>query len=577
MDDKWTTDHTAPQETDSSNNTNNVLLPENIKKPSTPSAGILSSAAPGSTTAALAAQVPKEDSGSSDLPGAFPETPAFENTEFRVNPIPATAGIGNPVQTKPGDSVPDPSSFTGNTINSAVRLDKESYEKGSGAPILPDVVTPENERNGSGLFGLPEKSNNLIPESSLPIVGESDKATVQSSGPQSTTAALAGDVPLEPRGVPEVVKESQTEAGVDPEASADPEAVAEQSAVEKELEGKVQEEPATSESTLSGKAVGVASGAAAATTAAIAGAAAYVSSTAQDAKTKLPASTEEAKAQLPSTEAVTSKLPSTEEVKAKLPVPVQETVSKLDGTADTSATPIASTVPDVVQESITESHQSPEAAASKTAVAEKSAVEAEILKTVKPEEGTGESAPSAGTTATPIAATVPDVVQESIAESHQSPEAAASKSAVAEKSAVEAEILKTVKTEQGSGEPAPSATAATTETAPKPTVTESKPAESSSNGGLNAPAAAPATIETPKKRAESRDLSPMTRPGESSVAKQEQPTVTTGVASSSTPTKSSAVPDSPATPTSTEAKKSKRASGFFGKLKDKLSHKKEKN
>ena len=466
VDDKWTTDHTAPTETDEAGNVNNVLLPENMSKPSKPSlfANMISGITPGSTTAQLASKVPKEGEGEpGPEPSAAspPATPFHDAEEFGVNPIPATAGtgnptslapgekvphpntltsntinstvrddpslkkednqtfgvaplpattgIGNPVSLQPGEKVPDPSSFTTNTVTSNVTLDKASYEN-SGA--TPQAGTDSNISGGA--FSVPPISKNMIPESSLPMGGqgsvEKDPGPViQSVGAESSTAALAGQVPKEPRGVPEVVSESQQEAGVGPEAAGNQEAVKEKSAMEKELEGKVPAEPAASEGT---------------------------------------------------------------------------------GTAGTSNS----------------------AAGSK----------------------------------------VPGVVQESIAQAHQSPEAAANEEVVGEKSAVEKELLKKTPTENMGGEPAPSSTAALTETAPAPT-----------NG--SAPVSDNKALEAPK--IDSRDVSPMTKP---TTADQTQPMVSTGVGSSQAPQVSS--PSSPSAAAATD-KKSKRASGFFGKLKSKLSHK----
>ena len=99
----------------------------------------------------------------------------------------------------------------------------------------PPVVTPQSERdqNGTAVLGLPPISKNMIPESSLPI-GAVDAApqdavpTIQSAGFESTTAQLAAAVPLESSKVPEIVKESQGEAGFSPEASAVPEEVKEE-------------------------------------------------------------------------------------------------------------------------------------------------------------------------------------------------------------------------------------------------------------------------------------------------------------------------------------------------------------
>ena len=202
----------------------------------------MSGITPGSTTAALAGQVPKE-SAKNEVPGAFIETPATErDAPFGVSPIPASSGIGNPITLAPGEKVPD---LQGNTIASTVKTDKESYENADSG-VAPTQAAPDKSKT------------NIIPESSLPIGGGN---TIQSVGAGSTTAALAGAVPKEPRGVPEVVSESQKEAHVDPEASANTEAVTEKKEVEAELKKTVPEEPATSESGLSaGKIAGIATG-----------------------------------------------------------------------------------------------------------------------------------------------------------------------------------------------------------------------------------------------------------------------------------------------------------------------------
>ena len=568
MDGDWTTDHTAPQETDESNNVNNVLLPEkvlNSHSSSGPAAtGIMSGVTADSTTVGLAKNVPKEsekseqeirpESASSDLP---PETPFHDANEFAVDPLPATSGIGNPVNLQPGEKVPHsntltdntiqstvrddpslkksaedseqtfgvapipassgignpvslqpgekvphPSTLTGNTINSNVTTDKDSYEKAGSTNFAAS--------NGAGgaprdISSMPPVLGTMIPESSLPMgetFGSSDPGfTIQSAGANSTTAALAGQVPLEPRGVPTVVSESQQEAGVSPEASGSGEAVKEKSAMEKELENKVPEEPPSSEGT-SGKDTGIAAG--------VGGVAAG------------------------------------------------------GATAAAMAGSGSKGIPQFVQQSIDEMNK--------------------------------------GTSSTPIAPTVPDVVQESVAESNLLPEAAGDKGMVGEKKAVEQQLLKEVPKEEDAGEPAPSSTAALTETAPTATgssTTQSKDSAlpdvvSSSNAAATsskdtapvttaaAPAQTPAAQNAMKQAVQSepdsRDISPMSKPVTSS---QTKPSVTTGVGSSSAPQKSEtpaqAAAAAKSSPVSTSSaatdKKSKRGSGFFGKLKSKFSDK----
>lgn len=255
------------EEPDGHNNVNNVLLPEEIqsnKEVSNHTTTTMSGVTPDSTTAALAAGVPKE-APNGELPGAFPETPGQESEQIlSVNPIPASGGYGNPIKLNPGEKVPEPSSIHGNTVESTVKLDKESYEKGDSVPLGSAGTQPETAT--SSAFAVPPVSKNTIPESSLPMGGPAQRATmtdreqqqaaaadpgytIQSAAPTSTTAALAAEVPLEKnkqtngteptKDVPQVVKDSLAEAHQDPEAAANTEAVEEKKAVEQELHKKV--------------------------------------------------------------------------------------------------------------------------------------------------------------------------------------------------------------------------------------------------------------------------------------------------------------------------------------------------
>ncbi|KAJ4299164.1 Cruciform DNA binding protein [Kalmusia sp. IMI 367209] len=590
VDGSWVTNDSAPKEADDSGNFNNVLTPDDIKEQPV---STLSSAAPESSTAALAGAVPKESlktPSSEELPGAFPltppvETPGNEPRAFSINPIPATEGLGNPVKLEPGEKVPHPSTLTSNTVESTVKHDKEpeeasvsvapipatagagnpihlapgekvpdpstltsntvsstaktdaaSYEKSDAQPpqLGPVVFTPETEREAKGgMFSLPPLAGSVIPESSLPkdvdAKTEQDPAvTIQSAAPTSTTAALAGEVPKEPTGVPEAVSESQKEAGFEPEASANPEAVVEKGAVEQELKEKVPEEPATSESSAT-KQVGEV---AAVGAAGVAGAAATFAAATYAAKDK-----------------------------------AAETLG-LNGQAT------ANDVPEIVAQSQKEAHVSPEAAANPEAVEEKKQVESELL------QGVGKDSQATAADA------VPAVVAESQKEAHASPEAAANPEAVVEKKEVESELLKEVKKVTESGDPAPTVTAATSATAPglsDEALTDSKPLKSSSEpDALNAPASAPAQPETTQPVVDSRDVSPMSK--QPTTTQQTEPTVTTGVQTGTTeakttpetPKKDTAAPSNTGTPESvasgTADKKKKRRS-IFGKLKEKFSSK----
>lgn len=71
----------------------------------------------------MAAETPLEKKF---MPGMFPETPAANDLQgFHVSPLPATEGAGNPISLAPGEKVPEPSTFTNNTLTSQVRDDPD--------------------------------------------------------------------------------------------------------------------------------------------------------------------------------------------------------------------------------------------------------------------------------------------------------------------------------------------------------------------------------------------------------------------------------------------------------------------
>ncbi|KAF3490983.1 extensin [Arthroderma uncinatum] len=276
------------------------------KEPSAHEATI-SSAAPESTTAQLAKDVPLEKK--MQTPGTFPETPLDEQ-EVSVNPLPATGTVGNPVKLAPGEQVPESSTVTDHTLGSNVTTDKAGYEKDASDPAMAAMAAGEQPVSVSplpatGTVGNPIKlaPGEQVPESStvtdntlgsnvttdkesyekdasdpamaamaaqqhqhdqkntysaLPIdtepkskpTGPNDNPTIQSVAPQSTTAALAGAVPLEKtrnaadtqydpevpaKQVPDLVKDSMNEAHSRPEAAGVPEMVKEKKELEQEL------------------------------------------------------------------------------------------------------------------------------------------------------------------------------------------------------------------------------------------------------------------------------------------------------------------------------------------------------
>ncbi|KAK5449669.1 Cruciform DNA binding protein [Exophiala xenobiotica] len=275
VNDNWVIDPEAPQEDDGHGNLNNVLHPEQIKTKST---GVTtSSVAPESTTSAMAGQVPLEErkeatevtpasdssfnkeTTKSSPPGAFPETPQHESDSFGVNPLPPTEGAGNPVNVPAGEKVPAPEQITSNSIYSSVTTSEGDYEKaGSSLPFIGGALASLG-LGGGAVATSSDRKENLIPESSLPMGEGAGTAlegagpTISSAAPTSTTADLAGQVPLEERKpatvierdttetVPEIVKESITAAHTSGEATTSPEAVKEKAEVEQELLKKVPE------------------------------------------------------------------------------------------------------------------------------------------------------------------------------------------------------------------------------------------------------------------------------------------------------------------------------------------------
>ena len=495
-----------------------------------------------------------------------PELKSKDEQSFGVAPLPATGGIGNPIQLTPGEPVPDSSTLTSNTVQSTATTDQASYERGASSPPGPGTlqdslpataalggpgpVIPESgmamgnttditkEDTGPTISSVAPGSTTadlagqqpIEPRGTPTAISSSDgydgaQSTMSSVAPGATTTGLAGQQPLEERGVPEVVSESQQEAKVDPEASANPEAVEEKKGVEEELKKEVPEAPSTSESGMLGKSEdGIGAKAAAGTAAAgvaVAGAAVAANEVIKD-KTGTDA-------------------------KAALPQSVQDTVDE-------------------------------------------KAKESSI-----PQNAAGSSTDAARETTS----TVPAEVQQSQKEAGEPAEASASPDVVKEKSAMENELLSKVPESEAKGEPAPTDSAAAATSAPAPTSETGAPQ-------LGDPTAGVAPISMDDKPAEesrdegraaertptpldSRDVSPMSRP-----ATQQEPQVTTGAATASTPAKQMSEaqhrqaiqnklksygtdsPDSSSKPTTSSStpasgsKKKENRRSFFGKIKDKL-------
>lgn len=177
----------------------------------------ISSVAPELSTATAELTQAVSTPGPSDVPGGFPETPATEITEpapivveeqvFSVKPFPASDTPTNPFHLDPGQPIPQ-NEFTVADINRHVKLDEESYQRAdasnlgfglNGAPVLPEVVTPAavRETEGRGVLDIPSTTVGMIPESSLPITSFASVTTILET--------------------PEIVEEIQGNADVEPE------------------------------------------------------------------------------------------------------------------------------------------------------------------------------------------------------------------------------------------------------------------------------------------------------------------------------------------------------------------------
>ncbi|CCT68761.1 uncharacterized protein FFB20_09457 [Fusarium fujikuroi] len=540
----------------------------------------------------------------SDIPGGFPATPANElDKAIGINPLPASEGAGNPIKLEPGEKIPE--SITAQSTDKYVKLDKESYEK---SDALPGIETE-----------LPPVSSNTIPESSLPIIGAQD-VLINSAAPTATTAGLAAEVPLESNSafVPEVVRESQEKAGAVTEASTDPTEVKEKTLVEEELKETVPEAPATSVGTAG---VGTEKSentpdASLAALAATAGGAVIAAGLAAKETVEEKAGPALNSAADAITDTANKNLP--DSVKEQLPVAAQETLAAKN--EEQIRQEVSPEVPAEVKESLVEAGKSPEAAANTAAIEDKKEVENELLKEVKPVTGIYDSVvEQPKEEPKQVSPEVPVEVKDSIVEAGKSPEAAANTEAVEEKKLVEAELLKEVKpaatidetpkvapevptevkesiVESGERPEAAASTEAVEnkkeveaqllkEAEPVPAVDEVKSQETESAvPAVPAPAAAP--LETKVVDAKP-DAEPVTKPEEPKTeAKTETPavgngssatgngTTATGNGAKATETKTTTPANgSSSTASGEKKKKHNRLSSIFSKIKHKLSDK----
>ena len=517
---------------------------------------------------------PPETVASTLAPGSFPETPAEEESEFSVKPIPASEGVGNPISVPAGEKLPEQSTINSKPVDSTATTSKEGYEKDASA-ALPAAAAAAGI-GGAAAAGIGMYEHEKKPEEEAFGV----KPIPASSGIGNPISVPAGEkLPEQASFNPNTVESTATTSkeGYERDASAPLVAGAAAAGLGEAGLGESKE---TSAFTVPEK------------------------SDNMIPESSLPMG-DSTKDTMDAGPTISSAAPtsSSSYLAATQPIePRKEAMVVDDETPSATLSSPAPAIPEVVKESMSEAHQSPEAAGSAEAVEEKVAMESELLKEVKTTEATGEPAPSAVTDVTgvgsPVASSVPETVKESILKANESPEAAVSAEEVREKSAVESELLSKVKSTDATGEPAPTAAAATTETAPAPTsetglgtaavgaaavgaaappaLTQAKhsapftpatPGVEVMNPIPNAPHSRPATSAKPDlapadEKAEERDLSPMSKDPNAAPAHN----ATTGA----TPTKPTSATTSSPTSTATKDQKKKNRRSFFGKLKDKL-------
>lgn len=222
---------------------------------------------------------------------------AVEEQVFSVKPLPASDTPTNPFHLEPGQPIPQ-NEFTVADINRHVKLDEESYQRAdasnlgfglNGIPVLPEVVTPAavREAEGRGVLDIPSPTVGIIPESSLPITSfaittseapgiveeiqenadvepetlivepKSEGLKTEVEGKEEfavpTTATVGGIMAAAgitsasgepndettPAVVPEIVRDSQKLARVEPEASAVEEAIEAKREFEEELKREI--------------------------------------------------------------------------------------------------------------------------------------------------------------------------------------------------------------------------------------------------------------------------------------------------------------------------------------------------
>ena len=511
---------------------------------------VISTVGPGSTTATMAGQQPLELATPHDIPGGFPETPANELSQpFGVKPLPAADGAVNPISLPAGQKIPD--DITAQSTTDHVKLDKESYEK-SDALAGVDV-------------SIPPASATMIPEAGL-SAGAPGNATISTVGAGATTTTLAGQVPLEPK-VPKVVQESQAKAEAEPEASAIASEVDDKARVEDELKATIPVAPSTSEGTAgvgtekqesanTNTVAGNIAAAAASAGSAIANAAFAAKNAVAPAASSATVTAKDDVVPAVSSAAVTAKdnvVPAVSAAAVTVKDNVVPAVSSAAITAKDTVVPAVSSAAATARDTVVPAVSSATYAAADVidkntpeAIKERLPIAAQYVKTEQPKEATRVE----------VSPEVPVEVKESIVEANKSPEAAANTVAVVDKMMMEEQLKKEVKTIPAEGD------SKAIEASPAVT-TAATPAVAPVAAPVAAPVVTPVVTEPVAETPANGSHTAASATGNGATASNGK-TSLSGPASDSKPEGSVST---------TEQKKKNRLSGFFSKIKHKISDK----
>ena len=127
--------------------------------------------------------------------------------QYGINPIAASPGVGNPIPAAAGESIEQHKNTSSEAINANATTSKEDYEKAGSTAMPTGARVGQNEDSNNAAFDVPDRTKDMIPESSLPMsgsgsvpgkAGNTDTGPfIQSAGADTSTAALAGQVPRE--------------------------------------------------------------------------------------------------------------------------------------------------------------------------------------------------------------------------------------------------------------------------------------------------------------------------------------------------------------------------------------------